>query len=97
MLREASIGRARRLAMQSKDKLLPTSEALAYLAEVWGFKRSPITLWRWASEGDRSAIQKIRTHSNYYAPTDLDEFHAGPRLSPRKRSVKLPAAQQAGP
>ena len=89
MLREASIGRAWRSVMQTDDKMLPTSEALAYLAKVWGFKRSPITLSKWASAGTGPAVRKFGRY-NYYAPTDLDGFMKS-RLSARQQPPESPA------
>jgi hypothetical protein len=72
--------------MQTNDKLLPTSAALAYLAEVWGFKRSPITLSKWASAGTGPPFRKLGRFK-YYAPVDLDPLHRlwKERARPRPR------------
>jgi hypothetical protein len=75
--------------MQTDDRLLPTSEALAYLADVWGFKRSPITLSKWASAGTGPSFRKMGRFK-YYALTDLDDWMRA-RLGPRQRSIQPPA------
>jgi hypothetical protein len=77
--------------MQTNNKLLPTSEALAYLAEVWGFKRSPITLSKWASAGTGPPFRKLNRFK-YYSTADLDDFMRS-RLSLLQPSIKSPAAQ----
>jgi predicted DNA-binding transcriptional regulator AlpA len=60
--------------MQTNEKLLPTSEALAYLAAVWGFKRSAITLSKWASTGTGPPFRKLGSRFKYYSKLDLDEW-----------------------
>ena len=74
--------------MQPNDKLLTAPEALTYLADVWGFKRSPITLSKWASAGSGPIFRKFGRF-RYYAPADLDEWMQS-HLGPRKRSIKSP-------
>ena len=81
--------------MQTDDRLLSTSEALAYLADVWGFKRSPITLSRWASAGTGPAFRKIGRFK-YFFRDDLDAFMKS-RLSPWKGAIKSPAVKHAEP
>ena len=76
--------------MQTNDKMLPTSEALAYLAEVWGFKRSPITLSKWASAGTGPPFRKLGSRFRYYSKVELDEWMQS-RLSPRKRAIRTAA------
>jgi predicted DNA-binding transcriptional regulator AlpA len=81
--------------MQTDDRLLSTSEALAYLADVWGFKRSPITLSKWASAGTGPPFRKLGSRFKYYSKVELDEWMRS-RLTPRQQSMESPAAEQSG-
>jgi predicted DNA-binding transcriptional regulator AlpA len=80
--------------METNDKLLPTSEALAYLAEVWGFKRSPITFSKWASAGTGPPFRKLGSRFKYYSKVELDEWMRS-RLTPRQQSTVSPTGEQS--
>jgi hypothetical protein len=59
--------------MPVDNKLLATSEALAYLADAWGFRRSPLTLSRWLSAGIGPHYRKVGRY-RYFTRDDLDAF-----------------------
>jgi hypothetical protein len=74
------------------DRLLPTAEAIEYLAGR-GLKRSAVTFARWAATGEGPRYRKFDSRYRLYDPKDLDEFmraHLGPRSIGRK--TKQPAA-----
>ena len=75
--------------MQTNEKLLTSAETLAYLSEVWGVKRSAVTLSRWASEKIGPPYQRFDSRFRLYDPNDLDTWVQA-RLSARQRSTKSP-------
>jgi predicted DNA-binding transcriptional regulator AlpA len=79
--------------MQGNDKLMNRAEAIVHLTHAWGFRRSPITLSKWASAGTGPPFRKLGRYT-YYSESDLDEWMQS-RLSKRQQSIKSPAAPQS--
>jgi hypothetical protein len=73
--------------VQTNEKLLTSAETLAYLSEVWGVKRSAVTLSRWASEKIGPPYQRFDSRYRLYDPNDLDTW-VRTRLSAGQRSIK---------
>jgi predicted DNA-binding transcriptional regulator AlpA len=76
--------------MQTNDKLMSRAETVAHLNYAWGFRRSPITLSKWASAGTGPPFRKLGRYT-YYSKADVDDWMQS-RLSARQQSTKSPAA-----
>jgi hypothetical protein len=60
--------------MQTNDNpLMSRKDALAYLAQAYGYRRSPITASTWASQGIGPPLQKIGRYV-FHRKNDLDAW-----------------------
>ena len=60
--------------MQTNDNpLMSRKDALAYLAQAYGYRRSPITASTWASQGIGPPLQKIGRYV-FHRKNDLDHW-----------------------